>query len=114
LVEHGTDDMVRLLRDADGDVVFFVPPESETFQRGYRSAAHRANAARFAEHVRASNTCLLEPSFEYSDADLPDLWHLRLERTAEFTEALVNEWLTTCNSPATRTSAGHSRRAVSN
>jgi len=32
--------------------------------------------------------------------------HLRVERTAEFTRALVNEWLAACNGPQTRASSG--------
>ena len=33
----------------------------------------------------------------YSDDDLPDFWHLRPERVAEYTRAVATAWLRTCS-----------------
>ena len=91
--------MLRLLRSVEGNLVFFVPPESESFQRRYRTAVHRQNAELFSEQVHTWGTCVLQPSFDYTDDDLPDAWHLRVERAPEFTRALVDQWLTACDAP---------------
>jgi hypothetical protein len=90
------DDLVTLLHRVDGHLVFFPPPESEAFRRGYRSSLRQEDAAVFAEQVRRWGACLVQPSFTYTDEDLPDLWHLRPERSPAFATTLTDGWLTQC------------------
>jgi hypothetical protein len=90
------EDLARLVRAAGGHVVFFEPPQSEAFLRAYRKEVRREDAAAFAHQARAWGACVVRPAFTYSDEDLPDWWHLRPERVAEYTRAVAVGWLETC------------------
>jgi len=92
------EDLVRLLQRVDGQLVFFVPPESEVFRRGYRTPLRQEELAIFAEQVRKWGACLVKPAFKYTDEDLPDLWHLRIELASAFTQMVAEEWLAKCES----------------
>jgi len=92
------EDLVRLLQQVDGQLVFFVPPESEVFRRGYRTPVRQEDVVIFAEQVRKWGACLVKPAFQYTDEDLPDLWHLRIERAPAFTQRVAEEWLAQCAS----------------
>jgi len=94
------EDLLRLIQEVGGHLVFFVPPESEVFRRGYRSPLRQQNVVIFAEQVRNWGACLIQPAFIYTDEDLPDLWHLRPESAAKFTQILANEWLDRCDQRA--------------
>ena len=89
--------MARLVRDAGGRLVFFEPPQSDVFMKGYRTAVRREDAAEFARQAREWGACVVRPAFGYTDDDLPDLWHLRPERVAEYTRAVALTWLDTCS-----------------
>jgi hypothetical protein len=90
------EDLVRLLRQVNGHVVFVSPPESEVMRRAFRSPVLQQNARAFAAEIRRWDSCYLRPAFNYTDEDLPDLWHLRPERSPEFSRLLADAWLTTC------------------
>jgi hypothetical protein len=55
--------------------------------------------------VQTWGACLVTPQFAYTDEDLPDLWHLRPERSPEYTSTLVDAWLSTCKPPIERAGA---------
>jgi hypothetical protein len=95
---HGTitEALVRLVRAAGGQVVFFEPPLSETFLQGHRTKMRQEDAALFARSAHEWRACVVRPSFKYSDDDLPDLWHLRPERVSEYTRAVATAWLEIC------------------
>jgi len=89
--------LVRLVQAAGGHVVFFGPPLSEAFMEGYRTKVRQEDAALFARQAREWGACVVRTAFTYSDDDLPDLWHLRPERVAEYTRAVALTWLETCD-----------------
>lgn len=90
------EDIVRLVQAHGARMVFFEPPQSEPFQKGYRTPMRQADVAAFAEQARRWNTCLVRPAFPTTDEDFPDLWHLRTDRSAEFSAAVASEWLDRC------------------
>ena len=92
-----SEDLVRLVQGAGGRVVFFEPPQSEVFMRGYRTKLRQEDVALFASLAREWGACVVRAGFAYSDDDLPDFWHLRPERVAEYTRAVATAWLRTCN-----------------
>ena len=96
---HGTipEELVRLVQGAGGRVVFFEPPQSEVLMRSYRTKLRQEDVAIFARLAREWGACVVRPAFAYSDDDLPDLWHLRPERVAEYTRAVATAWLQTCS-----------------
>jgi hypothetical protein len=87
---------VRLVQGAGGHMVFFEPPQSEVFLRGFRTKVRQEDAALFARQARAWGACVVRPAFAYSEDDLPDFWHLRPERAADYTRAVAVAWLETC------------------
>jgi hypothetical protein len=91
--------LARLAQSAGGGLVFFEPPLSEAFLQGYRTKVRQEDAALFALQAREWGACVVRPAFTYSDDDLPDLWHLRPERVAEFTRAVAVAWIETCAAP---------------
>jgi hypothetical protein len=93
------EDLVRLVQRGGGRVVFFDVPQSETFLRAYRTPVRQEDAAVFSRQAKEWGACVVRPGFSYSDEDLPDFWHLRLERVAEYTRALAAAWLDTCGGP---------------
>ena len=95
---HGTitEALVRLVRTAGGQVVFFEPPLSEAFLQVHRTKLRQEDAGIFASQAREWGACLVRPNFTYSDDDLPDLWHLRPERVSEYTRAVATAWLENC------------------
>jgi hypothetical protein len=92
------EELVRLVRQVGGRVVFFEPPQSEVFLQGYRTRVRQEDAVAFAQQAREWGACVVRPAFAYSDEDLPDLWHLRPERVTEFTRAVALTWLERCES----------------
>jgi len=93
-------ELVRLVRQVGGQVVFLEPPLSEPFQRAYRTPLRREDVAIFAQQAQDWGACLLETPFAYTDDDLPDLWHLRAELAPAFTRAAAQAWLARCGSAA--------------
>ncbi len=90
------DELVRLVRDHGGRVVFFEPPLAEVFQRAYRTPLRQEDLALFGDQARAWGACVVRPDFPYGDDDLPDLWHLRPELAPEFSRALARTFLLRC------------------
>lgn len=88
--------LAQLVRGAGGRLVFFEPPQSAVFLRGYQTLLRREDAALFAARAREWGACVVRPAFDYSDEDLPDFWHLRPERAADYTRAVAIEWLRAC------------------
>jgi hypothetical protein len=95
------EDLARLVGAAGGHVVFLDLPLSEAFRDAYRSTVRRQDVALFARQARQWGACVVRPDFAYSDDDLPDLWHLRPERAAEYTRAVAAAWLGSCPETAT-------------
>ena len=95
---HGTvqEDLVRLVRDHGGRLVFFEPPLSEVFQRAYRTPLRREDVVLFGVQAGAWSSCVVRPDFQFVDDDLPDLWHLRPELAPEFSRALARAFLRDC------------------
>jgi hypothetical protein len=96
----------QTLQRVGGHLVFFVPPESDVFRRIHHTQWFREDAATFASQVQEWGACFLDPAFKYTDEDLPDLWHLRPDRSPAFTVRLADEWLTKCRPALTRSGSG--------
>jgi hypothetical protein len=77
-------------------LVFFELPQSEVFMRSYGTKLHQEDVALFASPASEWGACVVHPAV-YSDDDLPDFWHLRPERVAEYTRAVATAWLRTCS-----------------
>ncbi len=92
--------LAHLVKRVGGRVVFFEPPLSEVFMKGYRTEVRRRDAEIFTSQAREWGTCVVRPAFTYSDDDLPDFWHLRPERVVEYTRTVALAWLDTCAGPA--------------
>lgn len=82
--------MAQLVRRHGGQMVFIEPPLSDVFQRIYRTDMRREDIALFARQAADWQSCVLNPKFTYTDADLPDLWHLRPELAPAFSRALAH------------------------
>ena len=82
-------DLVRMVKAHDGRVVFFYPPMAPTMARPYDRPESLAAAAKFVGVAQTWGSPVVHAPFASTDADYPDLWHLRRDRAAEFTRLLL-------------------------
>lgn len=85
-------DIVRLVQEQRGHVVFVNLPAFSLEREAYANPQHRANQRRFQRQLSRWHAALLAPDFSYSDADIPDCFHLRRSRAGEFTRELAREY----------------------
>jgi hypothetical protein len=86
-------DVVKLVRQAGGRVVFFSMPLHPVQAAALaETAVRRADHHHFLEKARAWGTPYIEPDIVTGDEDFPDCWHLRASRVAEYTRKLAEAW----------------------
>jgi hypothetical protein len=90
------EELVHVVREVGGRVVFLAPPLIELIQRFYRRPVHREDVAIFVKQAQDWGACVIVPTFAYTDDDLPDLWHLRPELAPAFTRSVAEAWLERC------------------
>jgi hypothetical protein len=81
-------DIMQLARGAGLRVVFFTPPLHSLHQAIYDTPQRRRDRDAFAAFAARQKTPILVPDFATTDADFPDIWHLKKSRSAEYTRAL--------------------------
>lgn len=86
-------DVVDLVRANGGKVVFFDTPMSEVQAAPYQTALRLRDRQAFQDLVRSWGAELLPVPFASDDTDFPDLWHLRISRVKDYTEALATAYL---------------------
>jgi hypothetical protein len=82
-------DLVDMVSSAGGNVVFYLMPVSSVQARSLRTPVRNADRASFQQALFRWHAQYLAIDFSTSDADFPDLWHLRRSRSLEFTRSLA-------------------------
>ncbi|MGE5340928.1 MAG: hypothetical protein ACM3SY_05535 [Candidatus Omnitrophota bacterium] len=85
-------DLIRLIESYNGTVVFYTMPASSVYSRVFNTNLHQKNKATFKKQLKKWNIPLLYPEFSYTDEDFPDLWHMKLSRSFEFSEKLADAY----------------------
>lgn len=85
--------IVALVRQAGGQVVFYEMPIHSVQAAPRRTAIRMEDAASFRAQATVWGTPVLLPKFVFTDGDFPDLWHLKRSRAREFTVALAKAWV---------------------
>jgi hypothetical protein len=85
--------MVRLIKDHGGKVMFFKMPISSLRNRVYVTKIHAGNLAIFRDLLKKWDAGVLCPDFKYSDEDFPDFSHLRFSRSAEYSKRLAASYI---------------------
>lgn len=86
-------DIVRLVRGAGGEVVFFEIPLHSVQLQPLRTDIRQADRQAFLEQARAWGTTVLHPDFPHGDDDFPDIFHLARSRSGAFTTSLARAWM---------------------
>lgn len=81
-------EIVRMVQAHGGRVCFVNLPIYSEERDFYATETHADNKTEFQIRARAWNTPVLTPAFAYTDADVPDYFHLILARADEFTHAV--------------------------
>jgi hypothetical protein len=85
-------DMVALVHEQGGRVVFFEMP-MHRIQGGTRNDPARAEDRRlFQQQIRAWDARFVPTTITTVDEDFPDIWHLRRSLAAPFSISLANGW----------------------
>jgi hypothetical protein len=87
------DDLVAMVQQAGGKVVFFEMPLHSAQSGGHRSADWLAKRAEFADWAAERGIPILTTDFQAVDDDFPDMWHLRRSRSADFTNRLARSFI---------------------
>lgn len=92
-----TDDLVitaicDMVHAAGGEVVFYDVPLISFELDLLAKPDRREQTEEFHQFLEAKGTTVLEPPFQYSDADLPDYWHLAASRRLDYTDALLSAY----------------------
>jgi hypothetical protein len=85
-------DIVKLVQKQNGKVVFFDVPLSGAFKRLYTTPVRRADMAAFRSQAEKWGASVLVTDLDYTDKDLPDLWHVRKELALKFSSELARAW----------------------
>jgi hypothetical protein len=86
-------DLVHLVHQAGGRVVFYKMPLHSVQAAPYWTALRKREVEQFRGKMAGWGTVFLTPDFSYSDEDFPDYWHLRQSRSPAFTRSLARAWL---------------------
>jgi hypothetical protein len=78
-----------LAQHASAHPVFFEMPLCSVQSATFDTPVRRRDRENFAAAARAWGTPVIRADVETSDADFPDLWHLKKSRAAAFTKALA-------------------------
>jgi len=82
--------IVRRVQESGGRVVFYVMPMSAPM--AIISPSIEQNARTLTAQAADWNVPILKADIAFSDAEFPDLWHLSVEASGRFTDALAAEW----------------------
>lgn len=82
--------IVRRVQESGGRVVFYEMPMSAPMAVISPSIAQ--NAQSLAVQAVEWNVPMLKPDVVFADTDFPDLWHLSVQSSPRFTDALVAAW----------------------
>ena len=85
-------DIVRLVRRAGGDVVFYEMPLSSVMRGAYETPTGISNVRSFRRQAAEWRTPILALRRSFPDEEFPDLWHLSREQSVRFTDDLVLSW----------------------
>jgi hypothetical protein len=88
-------DLVEMVERRGGRVMFFMLPQSSVFARLENNPGRQRDMQNLTEHARRWNTDILSPHVEFSDEDLPDLWHVSHNLARSFSRELARDWLKT-------------------
>lgn len=88
-------DLVQLVRQHGGQVVFFEMPLSSTFARLYATPMRQEDIRIFREHARAWGTPMIRAQLSFAGEDFPDLWHVGPSLAPTFTAELAKAWVET-------------------
>lgn len=86
-------DILRLVRSRGGEVVFFEMPISSVMALPYETPESHTSILAFSDWSRRNQCPLIKTGFVSTDADFPDLWHLGISRSAEFSRLLATSWV---------------------
>lgn len=96
------DDMVAMIQQAGGKVVFYDMPLHSMQSQGHHSADWLAKRAEFAAWAAERGILILPTDFAVVDDDFPDMWHLRRSRAAGFTDRLARDFIDDLESATAR------------
>jgi hypothetical protein len=88
-----TFDLIRLVKDMGGQVVFYDTPIHSVQAGVYQTPVRLADRKFFREQLAGLGVTYLTPDFVARDEDIPDYWHLCESRSPEFTKALAKAWI---------------------
>ncbi|HET6879664.1 MAG TPA: hypothetical protein VFI31_05905 [Pirellulales bacterium] len=87
------DDLVAMIQQAGGKVVFYEMPLHSAMSGGHATADWQARRAEFAAWAADRGIAILTTDFHAVDDDFPDMWHLRQSRSADFTNRLASSFI---------------------
>jgi hypothetical protein len=85
-------DIVDLVHANNGRIVFFDVPLSTPFKQVYATPMRQHDIREFRNQAHLWDARILTPSVEYTDADLPDLWHAQHDLATRYTRELASLW----------------------
>jgi hypothetical protein len=85
--------IIELVKQQEGEVFFVDLPACSLEREAYRSETHEANKRIIKKYLAKWEASFLVPDFDYTDNDIPDYFHLRFSRAAEFTEKLAAAYI---------------------
>lgn len=88
----GVEQLVRLVQQAGGRMVFFEVPLHSAQAVVYETPVRRADRAYFAAKARAWGCPVIRPAFPVRDEDFPDVMHLARSRAPAYAAQLVAGW----------------------
>jgi hypothetical protein len=86
-------EILRMVREAGGYVVFLDMPLSPVQQAPYDTPLRLGEREAFQGTLKAWNCIMLKPELALTESDFPDLWHLRKSLAPEFTLAVANGFI---------------------
>lgn len=86
-------DIVNMVGEHGGHVVFFEPPMSSVDASPWVTEIRRADAKAFQVKALSWGASVIKPDFQAPDNDFPDLLHLRKSRAGQYSEALAGAYL---------------------
>lgn len=85
--------LILMIKERGGMVTFVNMPSHSLQRAAYRTEIHERNRCIFKRQLAEWDSLLLTPGFRYSDADIPDAYHLASSRAGEFSRALAKACL---------------------
>lgn len=95
-------DFVRMVHAHGGHVVFFRTPLSSVFKRYFQIPSIQHSAETFDAQAKRWGCPILTVDLPTTDADFPDLWHMRRSLAEEYTRRLMRTWVDRCALPGTK------------